>query len=59
MVTLQDKVPPVSGVEARGIIERATGRRISDMFASFDDTAVGAASIGCEHAGLRGGWLAA
>ncbi|EGF78679.1 hypothetical protein BATDEDRAFT_26559 [Batrachochytrium dendrobatidis JAM81] len=46
---LLDRVPALSGTEARLIIENALGRSINSMFAEFDDVSIGAASIGQVH----------
>jgi ubiquinone biosynthesis protein len=46
---LQDRLPPVSGAEARAVIESEFDRPLSALFAEFDDTAVAAASIAQVH----------
>ena len=45
---LQDEVPPFPTEVARAIIEAETGARISDLFQSFDDCPIAAASLGQE-----------
>ncbi len=42
---LQDRVPAGSVSEVRGVLERELGMKVSDKFASFDDTPVASASI--------------
>lgn len=46
---LQANVPPFPAKEARKIIEEETGLRLGQIFRSFDDTPVGAASIAQVH----------
>lgn len=56
LARLQDQVPPFPGSEARAIIERAYGRRLEEVFASFEESALAAASIAQVHAAtLRSG----
>ncbi|NJD56094.1 MAG: AarF/ABC1/UbiB kinase family protein [Nitrospirae bacterium] len=42
---LQDRVPPFPAEEAIGIIENETGKKIEEIFSSFDSNPVAAASI--------------
>ncbi|RYE93488.1 MAG: hypothetical protein EOO75_04250, partial [Myxococcales bacterium] len=54
--SLFDDVAPFPSAEARAIIERELGRPIDELFATFDDAPIGAASFGQVHlATLRGG----
>jgi aarF domain-containing kinase len=46
---LQDGVSPRSKQQVFEIIERSTGKKMEDMFESFDETPIGAASIGQAH----------
>lgn len=46
---LQDRLPPFPGAEARTIIEAELGRPVGELFSSFDDDAVAAASIAQVH----------
>jgi ubiquinone biosynthesis protein len=49
LAQLQDRLPPVSGAEARAVIEAEFDRPLSTLFARFDDEAVAAASIAQVH----------
>ena len=56
LAKLQDRVPPFPGATARALIERAYGQPLTRVFASFDETALAAASIAQVHpARLPGG----
>jgi ubiquinone biosynthesis protein len=56
LAKLQDRVPPFPGATARRLIERAYGQPLTEVFASFDETAFAAASIAQVHlARLPGG----
>ncbi len=46
---LQDRLPPFPGEQARAIVEREFGRPLDELFASFDDMPVAAASIAQVH----------
>jgi ubiquinone biosynthesis protein len=53
---LQDQVPPFPAEQARAEIERELGQPIAELFGSFDDTPLAAASIAQVHrATLRDG----
>jgi len=56
MTRTQDAVPsPFAPGEARAAVERSLGRRIDEVFATWDEAPMGAASIGQVHrATLRG-----
>jgi ubiquinone biosynthesis protein len=56
LAKLQDRVPPFPSANARREIERGLGRRIDEVFSSFDDEPVASASIAQVHfAVLRDG----
>jgi len=49
LAQLQDNVPPFAAAQARQLIEKAFGRKIEDVFASFDAEPVASASIAQVH----------
>ena len=56
LAKLQDRVPPFPGALARQLIERAYARPVAQVFASFEETPLAAASIAQVHAArLPGG----
>ncbi|MFT4026217.1 MAG: 2-polyprenylphenol 6-hydroxylase [Novosphingobium sp.] len=52
LMTLQDKVPPVSFDLIRGEIEASFGRPLDSLFASVDPEPIGSASIAQVHRGV-------
>jgi ubiquinone biosynthesis protein len=50
LAKLQDRVPPFDGRVARGIVEAAYGRTAEQVFSSFDEQPLAAASIAQVHA---------
>jgi ubiquinone biosynthesis protein len=56
LAKLQDRVPPFPGAIARALIEADYGRPVGEVFASFEETPLAAASIAQVHAArLPGG----
>jgi ubiquinone biosynthesis protein len=49
LASLQDRLPPFPGSEARALIEAEFGRSIGTLFTMFDEAAVAAASIAQVH----------
>lgn len=49
LATLQDRLPPFPGTEARAAIAADLGRPVDDLFVAFDDQTVAAASIAQVH----------
>jgi ubiquinone biosynthesis protein len=49
LASLQDRLPPFPGAQARALIEAEFSSPLGTLFATFDDTAVAAASIAQVH----------
>ncbi|MEG6861619.1 AarF/UbiB family protein, partial [Pseudomonas aeruginosa] len=49
LALLQDRVPPFPALQSREMIERAFGRPLEQLFASFDAEPVASASIAQVH----------
>ncbi len=49
LAKLQDRVPPFPAAQSRQLVEQAFGRRIEDVFSSFDAEPVASASIAQVH----------
>ena len=49
LAKLQDRVPPFPGAQSVAMVEQAFGRRIDEVFASFDAEPVASASIAQVH----------
>lgn len=50
---LQDHVPPFPGSQARRIIERSLGRKLTEVFLNFEETPLASASIAQVHDAVR------
>ncbi len=49
LARLQDRVPPFPAAQSRALVEQAFGRRIDEVFSSFDAEPVASASIAQVH----------
>lgn len=48
---LQDRVPPIPFQEVKAVIEKETGRPLSEVFSEFQEQSIAAASVGQVHLG--------
>jgi predicted unusual protein kinase regulating ubiquinone biosynthesis (AarF/ABC1/UbiB family) len=49
LATMLDRFPPFPTDEAIAIIERATGKKLEEVFSAFDPEPIGSASIACVY----------
>jgi len=49
LAKLQDRVPPFPAAQSRALVEKAFGKPIEDLFASFEDEPIASASIAQVH----------
>lgn len=52
LACVQDNVPPFDSATAREIVQYSLGKKVEEVFDSFEETPIAAASLGQVRAGM-------